>query len=51
MGMAGPYRRLLERIATNPGLALRGRVSLPRWEKRWAFMRGVAEIAARGAAA
>jgi phytoene synthase len=51
MGMAGPYRRLLERIATNPGLALRGRVSMPRWEKRWAFMRGVAEIAARGAAA
>jgi phytoene synthase len=51
MGMAGPYRRLLERIATNPGLALRGRVSLPRWEKRWAFMRGVAEVAARGAAA
>jgi phytoene synthase len=51
MGMAVPYRRLLERIATDPGLALGRRVSLPRWEKRWAFMRGVAGVAARGAAA
>jgi phytoene synthase len=50
MGMAGPYRRLLERIAAEPDLALRTRVSLPGWQKRWAFARGVAGVAARGAA-
>lgn len=51
MGMAVPYRRLLERIAADPGLALGTRVSLPRWEKRLAFVAGVAGVAARGAAA
>ena len=51
IGMAGPYRRLLERIAVDPGRALRARVSLPRWEKQWAFARGVVGVAARGAAA
>jgi 15-cis-phytoene synthase len=50
MGMAGPYRRLLERIAANPGRTLRTRVSLPRWEKQWAFARGVVGVATRGAA-
>ncbi len=51
MGMAVPYRRLLERIALDPELALGTRVSLPRWEKRLAFVRGVAGVAARGVAA
>jgi phytoene synthase len=51
MGMAGPYRRLLERIAVDPGLALGTRVSLPRWEKQWAFARGVVGVVARRAVA
>jgi phytoene synthase len=51
MGMAGPYRRLLERIALDPELVLRTRVSLPQWEKRWAFARAVVGAAARGTAA
>jgi phytoene synthase len=31
--MAGAYRRLLRRIARDPGAAIQGRVSLPGWEK------------------
>lgn len=31
--MAGAYRRLLRRIARDPSAAIRGRVSLPGWEK------------------
>lgn len=31
--MTAAYGRLLERIAADPGAALRSRVSLPRWEK------------------
>lgn len=33
LAMAGIYRRLLERIARQPDLVLRTRVSLPAWEK------------------
>jgi phytoene synthase len=33
LAMAGKYRRLLERIATEPSLVLRGRLSLRSWEK------------------
>ncbi len=33
LAMAGKYRRLLERIAADPSLVLRGRLSLRRWEK------------------
>ena len=33
LAMAGSYRRLLERIAAEPTLVLRGRLSLRRWEK------------------
>jgi 15-cis-phytoene synthase len=33
LAMAGKYRRLLERIAAEPGLVLRGRLSLRPWEK------------------
>jgi hypothetical protein len=31
--MAGKYRRLLERIASDPGIVLHGRLSLRPWEK------------------
>jgi phytoene synthase len=33
LAMAGKYRRLLDRIASEPALVLRGRLSLRRWEK------------------
>jgi phytoene synthase len=33
LAMAGKYRRLLERIAVEPSLVLRGRLSLRPWEK------------------
>ena len=33
LAMAGKYRRLLERIAAEPSLVLRGRLSLRPWEK------------------
>jgi phytoene synthase len=33
LAMAGKYRRLLERIAADPSLVLRGRLSLRPWEK------------------
>jgi phytoene synthase len=39
LGMTGSYRLMIERVAANPSLALRARVSLPRWEKRWVFLR------------
>jgi phytoene synthase len=32
--MTGSYRRLVERVAGDPALALGGRASLPKWEKR-----------------
>lgn len=40
--MAGIYRRLLSRIERRPELVLRGRVSLPTWEKGWVAMRSLA---------
>jgi phytoene synthase len=40
--MAGAYRRLLERIATNPQIVLEARPSLSRWEKGWVLMRSIA---------
>ena len=33
--MAGIYRRLLDRIQRDPAAVLRGRISLPPWEKAW----------------
>jgi phytoene synthase len=33
LAMTGAYRRLLERIASEPETVLRGRLSLRRWEK------------------
>lgn len=40
--MAGIYRRLLGRIAADPGLALRGRMSLSGWEKVLVAVRSLA---------
>jgi phytoene synthase len=40
--MAGIYRRLLGRIERRPELVLRGRVSLPTWEKGWVAVRSLA---------
>jgi hypothetical protein len=35
--MSGIYRRILERIYRDPHVVLRGRISLPAWEKVWAL--------------
>ena len=40
--MAGIYHRLLQRIAAEPGSVLRGRVSLPGWEKAYVALSGLA---------
>jgi 15-cis-phytoene synthase len=48
--MAGIYRRLLERIAADPGAVLRGRVALPGREKAYVAVRGLAGLDARRAA-
>ena len=42
--MAGIYRRLLGRIERRPDLVLRGRVSLPTWEKGWVAVRSLAAV-------
>jgi phytoene synthase len=44
--MTGSYRRLIERVATDPALALRGRASLPGWEKKAVLVRSVLGAAA-----
>jgi len=43
--MAGIYGRLLGRIERRPDLVLRGRVSLPTWEKGWVAVRSLAAVA------
>ncbi|WP_199239476.1 presqualene diphosphate synthase HpnD [Streptomyces sp. ICBB 8177] len=48
--MAGIYRRLLERIASDPEAVLRGRVSLPGREKAYVALRGLAGLDTRHAA-
>ena len=40
--MAGIYHRLLERIVREPEAVLRGRVSLPGWEKAYVALSGLA---------
>lgn len=40
--MAGIYHRLLQRIAAEPESVLRGRVSLPGWEKAYVALSGLA---------
>ena len=42
LAMAGKYRRLLERIAEEPSLVLRGRLSLRPWEKGLVIARSLA---------
>jgi 15-cis-phytoene synthase len=41
VAMTSAYRRLIERLAVEPELALGPRVSLPAWEKRWVLLRTV----------
>jgi phytoene synthase len=45
LAMAGKYRRLLERIAAEPSLVLRGRLSLRSWEKGIVLARSLAGAA------
>jgi phytoene synthase len=40
--MSGIYHRLLERIAEDPDAVLRGRMSLPAWEKAYVALSGLA---------
>jgi phytoene synthase len=40
--MAGIYRRILDRMDRHPEEVLRGRVSLPGWEKAWVAARSLA---------
>ncbi len=46
LAMAGIYRRLLDRIAANPGRTLEGRLSLTRREKLWVALLSVLGIGA-----
>jgi 15-cis-phytoene synthase len=46
LAMSGIYRRVLVRIESDPGRALRARVSLPAGEKAWVALRSVAGRAA-----
>jgi len=43
--MSGIYRRVLDRIETDPELARASRVSLPVWEKAWVAIRSLASAA------
>jgi phytoene synthase len=49
--MTGIYRRILDRIDRSPGDVLRGRISLPPWEKAWVAAGSVATAAGRAASA
>jgi phytoene synthase len=46
LAMAGKYRRLLERIATEPTLVLQGRLSLRPWEKGLVLARSLTRAGA-----
>ena len=46
LAMAGKYRRLLERIASEPTLVLQGRLSLRPWEKGLVLARSLARAGA-----
>ena len=45
LAMTGSYRRLIERIADDPALALRSRVALPAWEKQLVLARSLVGVA------
>ncbi len=47
LAMAGIYRRLLERIEAHPEEAVRGRLSLPAYEKAWVAARGMLPLRGR----
>jgi phytoene synthase len=49
--MTGIYRRILDRIERSPGDVLRGRISLPPWEKAWVAAGSLATAAGRAAGA
>ncbi len=49
--MAGIYRRILDRIEADPEVVLRGRISLPVWEKAWVAACGVTTAGARASLA
>jgi phytoene synthase len=49
--MTGIYRRILDRIERSPGDVLRGRISLPPWEKAWVAAGSLASAAGRAATA
>jgi phytoene synthase len=46
LAMAGKYGRLLDRIASDPASALRGRLSLRSWEKGFVLARSLAGVRA-----
>jgi phytoene synthase len=46
LAMAGKYRRLLERIAADPAIVLKGRVTLRPWEKGLVLARSLAGVGA-----
>jgi len=43
--MAGKYRRLLHRMATEPSVTLHARPSLRAWEKGWVLARSLGRAA------
>jgi 15-cis-phytoene synthase len=45
LAMSGAYKRLLDRMAEEPSLALRGRPSLRNWEKGWVLARSLTRAA------
>jgi phytoene synthase len=47
--MTGIYRRILDRIERSPSDVLRGRISLPPWEKAWVAAGSLASAAGRAA--
>lgn len=50
LAMTGIYRRVLQRIVSEPGVVLEGRISLPPWEKAWVAARSLAAARSAGAA-
>jgi 15-cis-phytoene synthase len=49
LAMTGIYRSILDRIVREPSQVLRGRISLPAWEKAWVAARSLAAARPSGA--
>jgi 15-cis-phytoene synthase len=49
LAMTGIYRSILDRIVREPSQVLRGRISLPPWEKAWVAARSLAAARPNGA--